>query len=577
MKPSGTLRIRLPPPTPITTTNGAVKYAALTFEVGVLTPEGIFPLGTATYQPLQKSSTLQHVDVLKVDPIHKGSIFQRKKPLTLSPKSSTIVTTNDKDSKFRLLRKSKLSLHFDIKPLSDEEYMAQKRKQEPKPMNDNGLPKSPSCPALDSNNKGIATDEFLPDGVVPNELQNTKSDPSGGLITYLSDPLSCCSDRDVESDDEEVVPDDAKTQVTEPCADLLNEDAPAQTAMSTALSMDDIELENVAQEPELQREIIPTTGSDVDAESYGWGCFFPICCCVGTSKKTLEDFGKDATNKFDHLATGTAKDNGVSSYDTLVQGTGTSAIYLGQGEQVKDETLNRSRHRYSDEVDAILRSDSDMKELQDRSVVGTRNCCMLCFGDEDVENLKFAKLKSTRDEQEHLMQTDESTDAIFDGPIEQKHQSGSNELTHPKPEVIVGQDEHTRTAGGTVEADEIAKNKNNVDGDLTPHVNHILDTMSSSYTEEQDDTESIYSASFSDIDGNVGCFQWMGAVSSDGLVTDNSMSVVSSESQSDSVEEVVVDAGNSAKIPISKSDDVTTVLPTSIMKNKLLIQSNSIS
>ena len=573
MKPTGSLRIRLPPPT-YTATNSVAKYEVLTFEVGVLTPDGIFPLGTSTYQPLHKSSKLQQSDVLKVDPIHKGSIFQRRKPLVVSPKLSTTSATLDKDSNYRLLRKSRLSLKFDIKPLSDKEYMAHKHKSEPlKPINNSldGVPKSQSCPGLDSSN-GIVNDEIPENGTTPNELQNAKSDPSGGLIMYLSDPLSCCSDRDVDSGDEEAIPDDVKTQVTEP----LVEDAHAETA----LSMEDIEPENVAQEHELQPETIAS--NDINKEECGWCYFFPICCFVGTS---TSDRNVDHIQNDDDMATLSAQDNKISKSDILVHDAGITPRYLEQSmisnesEHVNDETYHQSGHRYGDVVHDILRSDSDMQEPQDRSVVGTRNCCMQCFGDEDVENLKFAKFKSIEEDHELLDRTDKSTDAIYDIPIENGSQSDSDEASSSKLGDMTGQEQPTKTTDEKIdmmEIDECSTDRDAVDGNLSPRVDAVLGTMSSSYVDDDED-ETIDSVEFSDLEGNVGCFQWMGAVSSEGLDADNSMSFVSSESQSDSLEGIVVNTADTARIPISKSEDVATVVPTSSMKTKLLLQSNSIS
>ena len=250
-----------------------------------------------------------------------------------------------------------------------------------------------------------------------------------------------------------------------------------------------------------------------------------------------------------------------------------------ESEHVNDETYHQSGHRYGDVVHDILRSDSDMQEPQDRSVVGTRNCCMQCFGDEDVENLKFAKFKSIEEDHELLDRTDKSTDAIYDIPIENGSQSDSDEASSSKLGDMTGQEQPTKTTDEKIdmmEIDECSTDKDAVDGNLSPRVDAVLGTMSSSYVDDDED-ETIDSVEFSDLDGNVGCFQWMGAVSSEGLDADNSMSFVSSESQSDSLEGIVVNTADTARIPISKSEDVATVVPTSSMKTKLLLQSNSIS
>lgn len=279
------------------------------------------------------------------------------------------------------------------------------------------------------------------------------------------------------------------------------------------------------------------------------------------------------------MAAFSANDIGISSLDTIVHDAGIPPKYLDQGEQENDEPLNRSRHRYGYDVNAVIRSDSDTNGPHDRSVVGTRNCCMECFGDEDVENLKFTKFKSIQDEQELLVETNESTDAKYDEPVEDKCQFDSHEPNYSKQNETTDEVHHNKTFVGIIEmmeADEIGKDKSDTDEATAPPVYAGLDTMSSSYAED-DDAESVYSVSFSDIDGNVGCFQWMGAVSSEGLDVDNSMSVVSSESQGESLEGIVVDTSDAARIPISKSEDIATVVPTSNMKNKLLVHSNSIS
>ncbi len=569
MKPTGSLRILLPPPT-TTTTNGSVnfRYDVLTFEVGVLTPEGIFPLGTTTYQPLYKSSSLHLQDALKVDPIHRGSLFQRRKPLAISPKSKGIEYVNDKDSDYRLLRKSKLSLQFDIKPLSAEKYMASRQKQDHKSMTRSTgvIPKSPTTPVLDRNNV-IVNDELPQDESTPNELVNSKSDPNGGLRMYLSDPLSCCSDRDVESGDEVVVIDDVKSKATAPSTDLLNEYA---TQAEPIVSLDDSEPEIIAQEIEQQHETNPTSGIDSDTENNGWCYMWPICCCAGTCIIDEDDVQNDATDKNVDVAIVSANDNETPASDSLVADTTEPKdwdrdMISNEGEYVDDETPNKSRHRYGDDLIDILRSDSDMKVNQDVSVVGTRNCCMACFGDEDVEDLKFTNFKAVR---KHPSEANDTTDAIYGERTEDTRQRDWN------LEEMAGDEPLTKPSSATTEIFEIVEDdevKNVADGKATS----MLDTMSSSYADDEHD--SVYSISFSedlDIDGNVGCFLWMGAVSSEGVETDYSMSAVSTDSQSDSLEGIVVEAIDRSRIPISKSADVTINSPKTMKYTQL--QSNSI-
>lgn len=572
MKPTGSLRIRLPPPK-ATTTNGSVnyRYDVLTFEVGVLTPEGIFPLGTTTYQPLYKSSSLHVQDALKVDPIHRGSIFQRRKPLAISTKSKGIEFVNDKDSDYRLLRKSKLSLQFDIKPLSDDEYMASRHRQVPKSMTHSTsvVPNLPSTPVSDRNNV-IVSDELPHDESTPNELLNSKSDPNGGLSMYLSDPLSCCSDRDVESGDEVVVIDDVRSKATAPSTDLLNEDA---TQAEATVSLDDAEPEIIAQEIEQQHDTNPTTGTDNNTENSGWCYIWPVCCCAGTCNVNEDDMQNEEPSKNVDDAIASANDNEAPASDSLLADT-TKPKYLNrdmspnEGVHVNDETANRPRHRYGDDLSDILRSDSDMKVNQDISVIGTRTCCMACFGDEDVENLKFTNFKAI---QEHSSEANDTTDALYGERNENSRQADWN------LDEIAGDEPLTKPSSSNVEILEIDEDNEvkNVADRNAKSVLDILDTMSSSYADDEE--ESVYSVSFSEdleTDGNVGCFLWMDAVSSEGVDTDYSMSVVSTESQSDSLEGIVVEASDGSRIPISKSADVTINSPTALKYTQL--QSNSI-
>jgi hypothetical protein len=595
LKSTGSMRIRLPAPSQIATkaSIGKANYDLLTFEVGVLTPDGIFPLGTATYQTmLSKSNEMHCKPVLRVEPMYKGSLFQRRRISVGAPKSSASATINDADSCFRLMRKAKLSLSIDTKALSDEEYFAQKRthelEKESMNINVDKITKSLSYTAV-NNNQEIGSVIVPHDGTIQSEIQTVKSAPSGGIIMYLSDPLSCCSDRDVESGgEEEVLPEDVKTPiVTARSNDGINEEAQPQTAPNAEESNPEVEspLDN-------EREIDPPV--DNTTENSAWCFLFPLCCSdVPKSKSAVNDQSdsrKATSNAV--IASGNSKE--ISQSDTYVYDAVVQQRYLdeknAQNEVVKaiGVTPSTSCLRNGQRKDEIIESRSDIFVAQDESVVGSRNCCMACFGDEDVENLRYSKLGPVNTRSETLCETNGRTDTIYDEAS--TSQSGLNESSILKQDKMAN--DRQLTTNAVIEKTPQSDMDNDDDDDdddgddsveavrknlATPRVTAVVDTMSSSYTVGNDD-ESECSVSFSedlDLDANVGCFQWMDAVSSEGLETDVSMSVVSSESQSDSIQEVIVVTANNARIPISKSDDVTTAV--SIPEKKHKLQSNSIT
>jgi hypothetical protein len=578
IKSTGSLLIRVPASS---SANGKLNYDVLTFEVGVITPEGIFPLGTTVYQPFStKVNEVNQKHVLKVDPILKGSLFQRRKPvMTPTSVSSTVVI--DKDPCYRLQRKSALSLIIDVKPISEKEYVLLKQKKDPEVNVVDALPKSRSSPAGEKTQE-LGNDNIPLDGTVSTELQNMHSEPTSGIIMYLSDPLSCCSDRDVDSDNEaeEVVPDDAKTQVTDPSTDFLNDDENVQVAIKRKNLKQDEPIQEVVQKREIDSKI------ESHPENSGWCFFFPVCCCVGSSDKSMHDVPTVSGNIDNNASVTLMNDVEISAiptsntlvYDAVVQKQYIDKdIKSNEEEKVVKEKIDTSRHRYSEEINDLLQSHSFTEVLQDEPVGASRNCCMVCFGDEDVENLRYTRFRTIKEPLDVL--NNEMKDVAPVSALDKTDcversvllQGEGNEREQVPVHVSGGSIQNIGSDNAVVEE--------KLDNDRSQTLSRLdaaLNTMSSSYTEDHDDDDddSAYSVSYyDDVDVDVGCFQWMGAVSSDGAESLHSMSVVSSESHVDSLAGMTEGAGD--KIPISRSVEVPVLSAVPDVNHKL--QSNSIS
>jgi hypothetical protein len=591
IKSTGSLSIRVPA---VQTINSNSSYNQLTFEIGIITPEGIFPLGTTTYQPVVNTANEDHQKIiLKVDPMHKGSLFQRRKGMmTVSSVASKMI--NDKEPCCRLQRRSNLSLIIEAKPMSEKVYILLKQKKDLERSSKmvDALPKSLSSP-MGVQNQESGYDNVPIDGTIPTELQKIQSEPTSGIITYLSDPLSCCSDRDVDSDveAEEVIPDDAKTQATDPSTYKAIDDDTAQVQLS---KIDLTDLEPI-HEDKLYRTI--DSENDTPIEDSTWCFLFPICCCVGNNSRSVQNVPTTSADIDNNALITNTKDIELSAiptsntmvYDAVVQQAYVDKeTTVNEKDSIVNEKIDTSRHRFSEEINDILQSHSYADTQQDKSIIASRNCCMVCFGDEDVENLRYSRLRQIEESTDILNKNAINDDIQKKNAINDDTQVDTVDQTDVVDPLMVNQDEVND--GTQVSPPDESGSLLNIGSDnavveekvdnykksqTISRLDAVLDTMSSSYTEDHDD-DSAYSVAYSDdLDVEVGCFHWMGALSYDGAesLRSQSMSVISSDSHVDSLAGMAEVASD--KIPISKSADTPAFSPIPDVKHKL--QSNSIS
>jgi hypothetical protein len=463
----------------------------LCLEVGLVTPDGMAPLGTATFVPGTSSIAMQRV--VPVDRIATASRLHHKLFLARKKAAPNVTAVlRGSESLYRLSRNASLTVSYAVQSVATSTSTPDPNEKEVTP----SLTRASSTPLLSPNT------ETMPDST--DEVQKVHSAPFG-VLSYMSDPLSCCSG-------------DETFATTLENVDKVEE----EVAVASPEPMEDAALPRrdiVFEDPTIFQDSIPvTSGGD-----YWCCCWLPICCGGASSnQKAAEDVTVEEDTSDARVI------SMLEEEDAPVLAEEAVPVILEQPKELKEKEIqpvvsqqdlaNACVARDTEVDDFAVRMD-DYGRGDEMSQPEQPNCFMSCLGDEDVENLKYAYM-TTGDVDPRIPPV-----AIIEPQVRSARSAVSDGESNIHEDITVP------ASGGKKEIHSPAPYDHHRS---QSHLERVLDTKSSSFSGENGDEEenTDYTTSFSETfiheEEETGCFPCLAVMSSEGEMS-------SSFSQNDSL------------------------------------------
>jgi hypothetical protein len=442
----------------------------LCLELGLVTPDGMTPLGTATFGPGTASTA--RTQLVPVDRVATASRLRQKLFLARKKATPDTVVWRGGESLYRLSRQAVLTVSYTVQDVASA----------PKPQD-----ATPEIPAVAPSTSAAPRGEPDVTDDVPKRTMMPSSPYS--VLSYVSDPLSCCSG------DETLATTAGEREVTE--------DAPVAISVS-AVPRRDI----VFEDPVIFPDVEPA--ATTDEKCCCWCCgWFPLCC-GGASQPSDVTVDEDTS---DARMVSMLEEN-VTAVSAVSEEEEDPAIMKQSkgGEAESEMKLDTTR---KDLNSASGADDAELEYLQENARVAADergaelsppahpNCFMSCLGDEDVENLKYAYL---------TVEDDPSIPPIVAPEVRSAPSAGT--LSHGG-ESNIYEDITVPASGGKKEIPPYGRPLSQ------SQLERVLDTQSSSISAEHGGEEetSNYTTSFSGTlpeEEGTGCFPCLAVISSEG-------------------------------------------------------------